>query len=161
LHTLPHLPQLFLSLLRLKHLPEQAVSPALHWTLHWLSMHVAAPLVGAGQTLPQAPQLARSLLESTHLPPQGTNPALHTKLHWPPLQRGAPLTGALHALSHAPQLEVSVAMSAQPLAHGSFAPQSCWHAPDWHTCPLAQAMPHLPQLAVLELRLTHLPPHSV
>ena len=68
--TLPQLPQLYRSLLRLAHWPAQFVSPLGQVVTH------APPVqaVPAGQTLPQAPQLLLSLAVATQWPLQSVLP---------------------------------------------------------------------------------------
>lgn len=64
-------------------------------------------------------------------------------------------------MPQSPQLEVSVPRSVQLPAHAVLVPQSVAHRPLWQTSPVEQAVPHLPQLAWLEPRFTHLPLHAV
>ena len=61
--TLPHNPQLFRSVCKLRHVPEQFVSPGGQTQL------LAEQILGAVQAIPHAPQLAESALVLTQ--PEG------------------------------------------------------------------------------------------
>jgi hypothetical protein len=70
--TLPHVPQLFTSVLTSKQLEPHSVKPALQATPHVPLLHVGTPLplLEPGQTLPHAPQLLTSVLSLKQLEPQ-------------------------------------------------------------------------------------------
>ncbi len=68
----------------------------------------------------------------------------------------------LHDVPQAPQLVESVSRSAQtPLHRSSPTMHEPWHLPLLHSSLLAQAVPQLPQSAVLVARLTQVPEQLV
>jgi hypothetical protein len=82
--------------------------------------------------------------------------------HLPATQLAEALLGALHTFPHAPQFEVSFLTSTQEPSQFTVPPaQATTHWPPVHTCPVAQRVPHLPQLSRFELVSTQAPPHCV
>ena len=153
-HTLPHAPQLLLSLLRSRQVPEQFVCPLLHTTVHAL-LTQACPV---GHARLHAPQWALSVRGSRHAPPHRSRPPPHTLEHAPPEHtRPAPQT-----LPQAPQLALSVLSTrhtpeqfVEPAGHDT------WHALPTQRLPAGQALPQAPQLLVSVLRSRHTPEHAV
>ena len=112
-HTLPHAPQLAVSVERFTHAPPQFVVPVGHVATHVLLTH-AWP---AAHAWPHAPQLTVSVERFTHAPPQFVVPVGHVVTHVL-LTHARP---AKHAWPHAPQLAVSDVRFAQTPP-----PQSVW-----------------------------------
>ena len=121
--TLPHWPQLFLSVFVLISQPfasfiSQLANPALHVPrLHTLALHCAAPLAYAGHALPQPLQCA-TLVVMLVSQPLATAPSQLSKLALqlaiPQLlaaHPATPLATAGHAFPHVPQFPTFVAVS--------------------------------------------------
>jgi len=138
-------PQFFLSLSVLTHLPPHSESPALQPTRHWLSWQMLVPPVSTGQALSQPPQCCPSVFGSTQTSPQRKRPALHWKVHAPVSQRGEALAGALQALSQSPQWLASLFKSTQDPSQSLRSPQSVAHWPPLQTWPLWQGLSQPPQ----------------
>jgi hypothetical protein len=118
-HTLPHAPQLLLSLsifVVQPVIPPQLAKPGAH-TAH-VPPKQDSPV---GHTLPHAPQLFASFWKLTHIPMQFVNPGMHGISH-NPFVHTSPVG---HAVPQAPQLLGSEAMLTQddpqlvrPATHG-------------------------------------------
>ncbi len=78
-HGDPHMPQLFVSLVRLRHAPEQLVRPAPHVESQLPPEQTCPALHGR----PHIPQLALSVLRSRHTPEQLVEPVGHETTHTP------------------------------------------------------------------------------
>jgi hypothetical protein len=100
LHTVPHVPQLLLSLVRSTHAPScwQKTCPGTEQVQLPPSQNSAS-----GQTTPHAPQLLGSRIRSMHPPAHRDSPVGQVQL---PLTQVFP---APHTVPHAPQLFESVA----------------------------------------------------
>jgi hypothetical protein len=155
-HDIPHIPQLFGSVLVSVQPDAQQVwpgwqpGPPLHWAWHVLLTH-ASP---AGHTLPQLPQFFGSLVVSTQ--PAGQQCRLPVQAG-PPLQVAwhmliEQLSPAGHALPQFPQFFGSLVVSAQPEGqHFSVPVQAgpplhwAWQLLITQGSPAGQTLPQLPQ----------------
>jgi hypothetical protein len=132
LHAIPHLPQLFLSLVVSTQAPLQDVKPLLQVKPHVLPLQVGLAFATVvEQTLPHVLQLLRSVAVSTQVPPQriGVDPE-HPDMHaFTPASGPAPHTGVLpeQATPQAPQLVAVL---------------SCTHAPLQSVYPALQVIVH-------------------
>lgn len=122
--------------------------------------HVLATQVSpAAQTTPQPPQLFGSLVvlrqpAGQHVSAAGqAGPPLHVVGTLQTL--ATQVSPAGQALPHAPQFFVSVVVSEQPEVQQSSVPvqtgpplqvAGAWHVPPLHVSPVAQTLPHAPQL---------------
>src|SRR5438093_566044 len=126
-HTLPHTPQLLLSVLVFTSHPSvslfmlQSANPALQAPLHTDAAQVGLAMLLPEQTLPHPPQFALSALVGVShpfiaMPSQLPNPALHApRLHMPPAHPGWALGNPTHFIPHVLQLLGSVAsVDSQP-----------------------------------------------
>jgi hypothetical protein len=132
--TIPHPPQLLLSVSSLTHRLPHWLKPVLH-AIPQLPAHVAVPLAGTGQAVPHPPQLATSLDSLTQAPLQAVNPVPHWSVQLSAAHDALPppLTGGGHTLAHAPQLSGSVASSTHALPHCTrLAAHPGWHIPATH-----------------------------
>ena len=130
--TLPHIPQLFLSLVTLAQMPLQ---------------QVVVPM----QTLPQAPQFMLSEpLTAMHAPLHSTSPAFG-HLQTPARQ----VDGASHTVPQAPQLAASVLVSMHMPSH-ILPPSAQPHDPETQVSGSAHATPHFPQFALSNMVSTHM-----
>ncbi len=168
-HTVPHAPQLELSVWVLISQPSgtrplQLANPALHEaTAHTLLEH-AGVAFGVVQRAPQAPQLLASVRMLISQPSaasalQSRKPARHVKPHVDAAHVGSAFAGATHTRPHRPQFTGSEAnVISQPSAATPL--QSPWPAahvspqtPAPHVAvengPAGQLRKHAPQLAGL------------
>ena len=113
-----------------------------------------------GQTLPHAPQFWMSLVASIQDAPQPTNGWLHWKPH-APVHTGLALLGGRQMVPHLPQFEVSLPRSTHELPHMVFEAQSSAHSPDWQTCLVGHALPHVPQFKASDWVSTQAPEQLV
>jgi hypothetical protein len=159
--TLPHAPQLALSVCSFTHaLPHWVrLAPGVQNGAHAPCEQRAPPAAVAPQTFPQAPQLVGLEARSAHWPLQsvGRAPAVHPH---------APFTHCcppVHARPQAPQLPALVVVSTQaplqlvvPGAHivAQTPPEQTLLVP-------VQAVPQAPQLVGLDRRSTQVVPHKV
>jgi hypothetical protein len=143
-HTLPHVPQLFLSDVSSMQEPLQQAFPV-------------------PQALPQAPQLLLSVRTLRQLEPHSVEVAPEQVIvHTPALHVAdpPPWPGPGHTWPHEPQLFVSaLSLTQAPLQ--IVVPAGHWHDPPMHRAPPVQMLPQAPQLLVSELSLTHVPLHDV
>jgi len=98
-HTLPHAPQLAVSLAVSTQAAPQVVLVAQSSAHTPLSQTCPEP-----QTLPHAPQFFGSELLSTQAPEHCAYPLLQVTAHFPPEQVATPFTVDGQALPHVPQL---------------------------------------------------------
>lgn len=170
-HTLPHPPQLFLSVVVSKQpvgAPCGHAVPLEHESPHVLPEQVGVPGgVPAGQALPQLPQCDALVAVLTQAPPHSVVPPVHTQL--PPTQlRFCPV----HGWSQPPQCRLDVPVFQQPVGlpgeHSVPLEQLKLQLPPLHTrWPVEPAagpghgLPQLPQLSTLLLRFRHRLPHLV
>ena len=137
--TLPQLPHEAGSVLRLRQVPEQLVSPDGQVRLHAALTHAAEPPVGAVHGRLHAPQWAELVRVSTShplavLPSQLAKPVLHApNVHVPAAHVALALVNA-HTRAHTPQLFTSVCVARQ--------------TPEQLVCPVGHAWPHTPPVQV-------------
>ncbi len=159
-HTLPHEPQLVLSVCVFV---QNGLPPS---TLHvWrLPPHENAQLPFEqtwpwAHVLPQPPQLAVSLVVLTHEPLHDVSGDVQKRPHLPPLHTWP----GWHWLPQLPQLSKSVCVLVQVPVPQSVCPlaQPTEHCPPEHTRPVPHVAPHTPQFFGSLLVFTHVPPHDV
>ena len=151
-HTVPHAPQLLLSVCALTHAPPHDTRPSPHE--HAPATHVRP----APHALPHAPQLARSVWRSRQTPPQLDRPPPQTTVQAPPEHTWP----AGHRVPHAPQWLLSVSRSRHtPLQLVVPPPQETRHAPSEQICPAGHAIPHAPQWRRSLARSRHAPAQLV
>jgi hypothetical protein len=141
LHTVPQLPQLLESVLRLTQLPLQLVYVLLQVKPQIPPLQVAVPLAGAEQTAKHLPQLAGSVLVLTHLVPHSLVPLGHWHLPWLQI---CPLR---QVFPQEPQLVRLVCVLRQ--------------LPPQQEVPLLHAVAQVPQWPLLVWRLTQVPEQLV
>jgi hypothetical protein len=140
-HTLPHAPQLALSLSRGLQVPPQQVAPAAHLLPQVPQLLASVVVLVQTVPLPAGHELGPTAGQpgSVVLPWQHVLGALHGSMgvHTPPLH----VVRSGHTLPHAPQLALSLSRGLQ--------------APLQHVAPAAHLLPQVPQLLGSVVVLVH------